>query len=520
MSQALLQALQNPALYPHPVERFELIETHISWVLLTGPYAYKIKKPVDFGFLNFTQLSDRAHFCREELRLNQRLTQGLYLDVLPISGSESAPVIGGTGEAFEYLLKMRQFPQGQLLDRLLAAGNLTSQHIRELAEQIAQFHQTTPSVPASEPFGSPAVVMEPVLQNFEQIAPFLETNADKRQLEQLKAWAEDSFARLEPVLAARKAQGFVRECHGDIHLANAAVIDGQVALFDCIEFNQPFRCTDVMADIAFLVMDLQDRQQQGLANLLLSQYLELTGDYAGLAVLPFYTAYRALVRAKIALFGLAHAPDDAARGQCFTRYRSYANLAESYSAIPSRFVAITHGVSGVGKSTVGLTLVEQLGAIRIRSDVERKRLFGEQDASHEGQIGSGIYNAEASSKTYAHLHGLAAQVLEAGFSPLLDATYLKQAQRQGAADVAENHAAPLLILDCQAPDEVIAQWLEERRAQGDDPSDASLEVMRAQQASREPLTSAEQQQAKFIDTHDASSIASLVKRIRQRYPSL
>nr|WP_245399802.1 bifunctional aminoglycoside phosphotransferase/ATP-binding protein [Atopomonas sediminilitoris] len=520
VSQALLQALQNPALYPHPVEAFTLIETHISWVLLTGPFAYKIKKPVDFGFLNFTALADREHFCREELRLNQRLTQDLYLDVLPITGSSDAPELGGNGEAFEFVLKMKQFPQAQLLDRLLAAEQLTSQHITQLAEQIARFHLNTPHVPADQPFGSPDVVMEPVRQNFEQVRGFLEAPADLRQLEQLAAWAEDSFTRLQPVLAARKANGFVRECHGDIHLANAAVIDGQVALFDCIEFNQPFRCTDVMADIAFLIMDLQDRQQHAAANSLLSQYLEITGDYAGLAVLPFYTAYRAMVRAKIALFGLAHAANDAERAQGFARYRSYANLAESYSAIPSRFVAITHGVSGVGKSTVSLQLVSELGAIRVRSDVERKRLLGEQPASQQDALGQGIYSAQASEQTYRHIHQLAEQILQAGFSPLLDATYLKHAQRQAACDLAEEHATPFLILDCQAPDEQIAQWLEERRQAGDDPSDASLEVMRAQQASREPLSQEEQQHAKFINTHDSHSVASLIGRIRQRFPSL
>ncbi|MFO6003290.1 phosphotransferase, partial [Pseudomonas aeruginosa] len=259
MSQTLIAALQNPALYPHPVERFEVIETHISWVLLTGPYAYKIKKPMDFGFLDFTSLDKRRFYCNEELRLNQRLTDDLYLEVLPITGSEEAPRIGGDGEAIEYLLKMRQFPQDNLLAAIQGRGELSNQHIDELAEQIAHFHQNTPKVPLEHPLGTAESCMAPVRQNFEQVRPLLKDKADLQQLDALEAWAESSFERLLPVLQERKAKGFIRECHGDIHLGNAALIDGRVVLFDCIEFNEPFRFTDVCADFAFLAMDLEDR---------------------------------------------------------------------------------------------------------------------------------------------------------------------------------------------------------------------------------------------------------------------
>lgn len=172
MSQALITALQNPALYPHPVDGFQLIETHISWVLLTGEYAYKIKKPMNFGFLDFTDLGQRQHFCNEELRLNQRLTDGLYLEVLPLTGSVDAPQIGGDGEAIEYALKMRQFPQGQMLSTLQANGELNAAHIDQMARQIAEFHLQTPKVSAEQPYGSPESVMAPVEQNFEQIRPY------------------------------------------------------------------------------------------------------------------------------------------------------------------------------------------------------------------------------------------------------------------------------------------------------------------------------------------------------------
>ena len=291
--------------------------------------------------------------------------------------------------------------------------------------------------------------MAPVQQNFDQIRPMLSNKADLQQLDALEAWARSSYERLRRCLSERKNNGSIRECHGDIHLGNATLIDGEVVLFDCIEFNEPFRFTDVYADIGFLAMDLEDRGLKSLSRRLISRYLEETGDYKGLEVLNFYKAYRALVRAKIALFSLAHQSDAVQQAATLRQYRNYANLAESYSAIPSRFLAITHGVSAVGKSHVALRLVEALGAIRLRSDVERKRLFGQQQGEQNDP--SGIYSAEATARTYQHLHQLAETVLHAGFPVVIDAAYLKQAQRQAAQDVAEQVGTPVVILDCQAP---------------------------------------------------------------------
>ena len=513
MSQSLIEALQNPALYPHPVEGFEVIETHISWVLLTGPYAYKLKKPVDFGFLDFSSREAREHFCREELRLNQRTAPDLYLEVLPVTGSLDAPQLGGTGPVLDHLLKMRQFPQSGLLNNVLARGELSSAHIDELARQIAALHAEAARVPAEHPLGSAAAVMAPVRQNFEQIRPLLADAADLAQLQHLESWAETTFARLAPLLEQRKADGFIRECHGDIHLANVTLLDGRVKLFDCIEFNEPFRLIDVISDAAFLAMDLEDRGLKALARRFINGYLELTGDYRGLTLLPFYKAYRAMVRAKVGLFRLGQEQDPVAREAILRQYRNYAALAESYSAIPARFLAITHGVSAVGKSYVAMRLVEEFGAIRLRSDVERKRLFPTTDSA-------ALYDGASTAATYAQLHALAGEVLQAGLPVVLDATYLKQAQRQAAHAVAEQAGVPFLILDCQAPQAVIAAWLAERQAEGVDPSDATLEVIRAQEASREPLAASEQACSAAVATHEIASLDALVERIRQHLPQL
>jgi aminoglycoside phosphotransferase family enzyme/predicted kinase len=518
VSQPLIAALQNPALYPHPVDGFQVIETHISWVILTGPFAYKVKKPVNFGFLDFTSLDAREHFCAEELRLNQRLTDDLYLEVLPITGSVEAPQLGGNGPILDFALKMRQFPQSQLLSTLQANGELTTTHIDEMAVQIAQFHLNAPKVPAEHEAGTPDSVMAPVRQNFEQIRPFLSDKADLLQLDALQAWAESSFERLKPLFAERKAQGFIRECHGDIHLGNATVIDGKVVIFDCIEFNEPFRFTDVYADTGFLAMDLEDRGLKCLARRFISQYLELTGDYQGLELLNFYKAYRALVRAKVSLFSMPAEADPVQRATTLRQYRNYANLAESYSTIPSRFLAITHGVSAVGKSHVAMRLVEALGAIRLRSDVERKRMFGEQTVTNDPQ--AGIYSADASAATYARLHEITAVILHAGFPVVIDATYLKREQRDGAAQIAEATGAPFLILDCEAPQAVIENWLALRQADNSDPSDANLAVIAAQQASREALTPAEILCSKRVLTNESGTLDTVVAQIRQRLPGL
>ncbi len=520
VSQTLIAALQNPALYPHPVEGFRVIETHISWVILTGAYAYKLKKPVDFGFLDFTDLAARKHFCEEELRLNQRMAPELYLQVLPISGSPEAPRIDGVGEPFEYVLKMREFPQTQLLAEVQARGELTDAHIDALAEQIARFHLNTPHVPADHALNSAEAIVAPMRQNFEQIRPLLSEAADLQQLDALEDWTEASIQRLRPLLEQRCQQGFIRECHGDLHLGNATLIDGKVVLFDCIEFNEPFRLIDIASDAAFLAMDLEDRGLKCQARRFINGWLERTGDYAALELLNLYKAYRALVRAKVSLFRLYQEQDAVQRKVILRQYRSYANLAESYSAIPSRFLAITHGVSAVGKSHVALRLVEALGAVRLRSDVERKRLHGEQPEARQGQLDTGIYSQQASEATYQRLHQLAMTALQAGFSVVIDAAYLKRQQRQAAWQAAESTGVPFLILDCEAPDAVIAQWLAQRQAEGIDPSDATLEVVQTQRAGREPLSESELLHSRRVDTQDAGSLDDLVASIRQRLPGL
>lgn len=526
MSTQLLTALSNPAFYPHPVEKVEVRETHISWVFLAGDFAYKLKKPVDFGFLNYTSKEARRKYCQLELELNQRLAPQLYLEVLPLTGSPSEPQINGAGEAFDYLLKMQRFDDSQLLANLEEKGELKEEHLLQLTEELASFHLgLAAKKPIETPpnnLGSPEAVWQPMQQNFDQIKPFLTKAEDLAQLELLTGWAKDTFSRLTPVLESRLTDGFIRPCHGDLHLGNATLHENKVVAFDCIEFNLEFRWIDVINDLAFLIMDLESRQQTSLAQLSLNHYLELTGDYAGLALLNLYKAYRALVRAKVSLFMLG---DDslstAAKEEIWATYYKYAALAESYTEFSTPYLLITHGFSGSGKSTLTKEVVKQLNGIRIRSDVERKRLYGfapTAKTSHQQELDAGIYTPEATTKTYAELTRLANLVLRACYPVTLDATNLKLAQRQQLVEVAQSLGLASLIISMGASEATLRRRIAKRLAtavENKEASEANLEVLEQQLANHDPLTEEELAYTVKVDTDAPNASQTLVKLIKE-----
>ncbi|MDX1757618.1 MAG: AAA family ATPase [Marinobacter sp.] len=510
----LIQALQNPALYDHPVTDFQVLETHISWVILTGDYAYKIKKPMDFGFLNFSTLERRRHFCEEELRLNRRLAEQLYLEVLPITGSPEEPCLGGQGEAFEYAIRMRQFQQHDLFDARQERGALEPSLLTSLAQNVAEFHDTLPSVPAGKPLGTPEAVFAAMQENFDQIRPLLSDPALLTQLDNLEDWTRTTFERHQEQIRQRHQDGFVRECHGDLHLANITVFNDQVTVFDGIEFNEPFRWIDVINDLAFLLMDLESRREHGLANLVLNSYLEYRGDFQALALLPLYKTYRALVRAKIALFTLGNPSlSDTEKDGLMQRYRDYADLAESYGDIPNHYLLATTGLSASGKTCVSAALAGELGLIRLRSDIERKRLFGlgPLDTSRSPQ-GGNIYTPEANTRTYQRLAELAAILLEAGLPVIVDAACLRESERTLIMEVAETHCVPCALLHCEAPEALRRQWIRNRTG---DASEATEELLDAQQSWFEPLTQDEKTHTIHIHTEQEHVAEALADRIRQ-----
>ncbi len=493
----VVQTMREPLFYDHPVTEVELIETHISWVFLAGDFAYKVKKPLNFGFLDFSTLAKRHHYCQEELRLNQRFSEQVYLTLTEIGGSLDAPAINKK-PALEYAVKMRRFPQNRQLDRMLAAHQLHDRHIIAFATRIAELHQLASPAEAGTSYGSPGAVITPVLENFKQIRTFMKGSNVEVQLAKLEQWTRNSYEALKPVLQQRKADGFIRECHGDVHLANMAWVDDQPLLFDCIEFNENLRWIDVVNDIAFLVMDLDDREQTTLGWSFLNRYLQETGDYQGITLLNFYKTYRAMVRAKVICLRLAQGHlNEMQRSREETLFKSYLDLAEQYALSHATPLIITHGLSGSGKTTFSSQLARVHGGIHLRSDVERKRLHGlAATADSESPIGDGIYSAKAFTGTYLRLRDLADVVLRAVSPAIIDATFIRKHQRELFSRLAEELQVPLVILDFPLTEEGLRRRIEQRaRGARDDASEATVEVLEDQLKHEEPLTTIEQQLA-------------------------
>ncbi|MCW8887090.1 MAG: AAA family ATPase [Motiliproteus sp.] len=504
MTQTLLDRLQNPALYDHPVEQFQLLETHISWILLTGPYVYKIRKPVDFGFLDFTSLEKRLDDCQEELRLNPRLSPQLYCGLAVIYGSAEAPSFHSSEDfdrPIEYAVKMRQFEQSSLLSEMDSKGDLKQAHIDNMAEILAKFHQSIPVAPLDSSFGSPDTLWSVISQNFEQIRPRLLDDSDRKLLNQLENWSQQQFQQLRPQILQRKQDGYIREGHGDLHLGNIAIYNNEICPFDCIEFNPKYRWVDTLNDTAFLLMDLEARGHHHFARRLLDRYLECSGDYLAIPLLKLFKAYRTMVRAKVTLLS---APD--LNPSSMQTYRRYAQLASDYTQkIPASLI-LMHGVSGSGKSWLSSRLLQQQEFIRLRSDVIRKQLKFSEIA------GADKYNHQAIAHVYQQLLAIARHLLGAGCSVVVDATFLKQDQRSPFIELAQQLKLPLHIIACvgnqqQLRDRILS------RSQTDDPSEATVHVMQAQLADQHAFSETEQPLVIEVDTENAD-LSALVNALQ------
>lgn len=485
----LIRALLDPERYPEPAMRVELVETHASWLLLAGSFAYKVKKPVVLPFLDYGTLERRRVCCEDELRLNRRFAPDLYLAVVAITGCLEDPQIGGPGAAIEYAVRMRRFAESGRLDHLCARGQLNTGHVSALAAAVVAFHQQLAPAATATRFGEPAAVLAPALANFAELPALLNSNEEQARLALLADWTRAQFARLAPRFAARKAAGRVRECHGDLHLGNLVLIDSQVRLFDCIEFSEDLRWIDVASEIAFTYVDLLDQGQPGLAGWLLNEWLASSGDYDAADVLRFYAVYRALVRAKVAAILASQTGGDLAPA------RHYLALAERLAKPPAARLIITHGVAGCGKSRASRLLLLRdpaAATLRLRSDIERKRLFELAiSARSNSPVDAGIYARDASERTYRRLHQLARELLVAGWSVIVDAAFLERRRRDGFRALAMAVGAAFFIIAPQATPTVLRARIRGRLAKGRDASEATIAVLERQLARIEPLAADE-----------------------------
>ena len=469
------------------------IETHISIVLVAGTQACKFKKVLRTPFLDQSTLALRERACREELRLNRRLAPDLYLGVLPVTGTPAEPALGGAGPAIDWVVHMRAFDQDGLWDRQAARQALRPVQLDGLAASLVAFHEAAAAAPAGGWLGSPVQVRAPVLDSLADLAAAGLDAAWHDAVQALREWEARQFEQLAPVIVARQAAGRVREGHGDLHLGNVTTIEGRTTVFDGIEFNDDFRWIDVISDIAFLAMDLHAHGLPQLAHRFVNAWFEAGGDHDAVRLLDYHLVHRALVRARVAaLRSTQCAAGTAEAAGHTTTARSYLDLALAFSqrrhlaAGPA--LLLTHGFSGSGKSTLTLGLVEEAGAVRIRADLERKRLADLQPTDRRGtQAGAALYSEAMTTATYTRLGALARPVLDSGRVAVLDATFLRRAQRNTARRLAAAQQVPCLILDFAAEPAVLRERLRARARQGGDASDADESVLAAQQQAAEPL---------------------------------
>ena len=498
----LIRALLDPARYPDRPNRVELLQTHGAWVLLAGRSAYKIKKPVRLSFMDFSTLALRQAACQAELRVNRRFTvdrpaQQLYTEVLPIVGTPDAPRWGqpgrDDGQAIEFAVHMRRFDEAGRLDHVCQRGELQAQHLVQLAQRLAAFQASAAVAPAHQPWGQPDTVHAVVRDNLDALRPLLTEASDLALLQDIDSWGTAQWPQLAQCLAERRRQGRVREGHGDLHLANLVLIGGEVVPFDAIEFNDALRWVDVASDLAFTWMDLHRMGQAGLAHVLLSEWTDASGDVSAPQVLPFFAVYLSVVRAKVAAIRRDQlgAGDACGRAACDAEIRQYLRLAQSLARPEAPRLLITHGLSGCGKSHAALQWLLQCRgshALRLRSDVERKRLHGlaplqSSDPSQRALF----YGPQAGAQTYAALRQRADELLRQGWTVLVDAAFLRRHERDAFAELARARGCPFGILAPQAPIEVLRQRIAARQSAGQDPSEATLEVLTQQLQWIEPL---------------------------------
>lgn len=511
----LIERMLDPSFYSHPVTEVELVETHISWIFLAGEFAYKLKKPVNFGFLDFSTLEKRRYFCQEELRLNKRFAPQLYLEIVRIGGELDSPKLNGEPE-IDYAVKMRRFPQRKQLDRMLSAGQLTADHIERFAGKIAQIHKQAPVAETKSGFGSPRSILEPILQNFTQIRRFLPDASMIQQIDKLERWSRTAYTKLQKTFLQRQSEGFIRECHGDIHLANMAWFDEGPLLFDCIEFNESLRWIDPINDVAFLAMDLDDRGEAALGWHFLNRYLQKTGDYPGMALLNFYKIYRAMVRAKVICLRLSQ-PDltKAEWAADLELVQSYLELATGYMAPRPPLLIITHGFSGSGKTSFINKLAPLCNGICLHSDLERKRLYHLAPTENSrSRVAEGIYNTAAGTATYTRLRELADILLKAGIPTSVDATFIKKSSRKQMQQLAHERQVPLIILDFPLAEETLRQRIKLRSEQPEKISEATGDVLDYQLTQEDPLSDVEKCAVISIDPAvEATQIAEQVKEV-------
>ena len=497
-----LAALLEPNAYPHPADRVELVTTHISWVLLAGDYAYKIKRPVRYAFIDLTSLERRRFLCEEEVRLNRRFAPELYLGVCrvvrtdgaarmeaPASAATSAS--GPNQDVLDYAVRMRRFARAEELDRLLDGHRIEPHELENFGQELAQVHTRLPAAAITSCWGRPEDIQAQLLRNLLECADAAAVFDSSDQILALRDRMQTRLAASASWMATRRSSGRIRECHGDLHSRNIVRVHGRLVAFDCLEYEPAWRWIDTADEIAFLTSDLKARGRPLHAHAFRSGYLAASGDYQGCRLLGLYEAHRALVRAKVAALAAQAGQADAAGALRSEHLRLVRFAAGALEPRMPRLLLMS-GLSGSGKTWLARQLAERLSAVHVRSDVERKRRANLRElATSHSRPGEDLYSAEATASLYADLARAAEHVLSGGISAIVDATFLERAQRARFAELAARCGVPLRLILCEAPEPVLRARIGARSRAGCDASEADLGVLTWQSARAEPPTADE-----------------------------
>lgn len=510
----LVRAMLNPALYPDPAPKVELVQTHISFVFLAGDFVYKVKKPVDFGFLDFTTLERRHHFCQREVELNRRLAPDIYLGVVPITCDGDRFAIDGPGQVVEYAVKMRRLPQERMMDEMLARGVVTAAMVERLARLLADFHARAEHGDEVSAYGDLPAIVQNTEENFDQTEKYIGVSITQDAYDAIAAYTRRFIAENGALFAKRRAQGRIRDCHGDLHSAHICLDDG-IYIYDCIEFNERFRCSDVAVEVAFLAMDLDYHGCSELSDAFVAAYVAESGDAELYPLLNFYKCYRAYVRGKVISFLL----DDPAmpapeRERVIVAIaRRYFDLAYGYSLSPA--LIIMSGLPGTGKSTVAQALGQRLSFPIFSSDAMRKELAGIPPTEHHFEpLDRGIYSPDFTQRTYQALLDAARPLLAQGRSAILDASYRRADARRQAQALAQEMGAKLFAVECVLDEETVRERLAQRLAEEGVISDGRWEIYVAHQADFEPVVEAPPGGHLVVDT--AGPVPGIVDTLLER----
>jgi aminoglycoside phosphotransferase family enzyme/predicted kinase len=529
MSESLprtLEGLLEPGAYSHPIGEVELVTTHISWVFLAGDYAYKIKRPIRYPFIDLTSLERRRFLCEEELRLNRRFAPELYIEVCKVVAVEGVARMEGldsTGAAgsvpnpgiiLDYAVRMRRFPREEELDRLLDARRIEPHELESFGHELAQLHARLPAAPAMSTWGRPEEVQAHLLRNLLECADAARVFGSSRQILALRDALQARLAAATSWMAARRSSGRIRECHGDLHSRNIVRVLGRLVPFDCLEYDPALRWIDTADEVAFLMSDMKARGRPLCAHAFRTGYLTESGDYHACRVLALYEAHRALVRAKVAALSATQSGNAGARDTLRREHVRLITFAAEALAPKTPRLLLMSGLSGSGKTWLARQLAARLSAVHIRSDVERKRRAGLRElASSRSRLGKDLYSPEVTAALYEDLARAADDVLSGDIPVIVDATFLERAQRMRFAELAARRGAPLHLVLCEAPEPVLRARIMERSRMESDPSEAGLDVLAWQSAHAEAVVAEEGIDVIPVDTAGYDASEETLRRI-------